>query len=174
MALYTTGNPWLLWEESGGVREVTTEQTNRTGFYLRWWWWWGGFSLKSVHQCSCSGLCVNIFPCTPHMWRLYELEHCWGNRRTVEVIDWGTACLYSSGEEQGAERLTMQRSSPSLTSLSSLYPFNPLPCLRRLHKNQFLVIISVQHLYNSLYKRPVGCKNNNPQVHRQNESLVET
>lgn len=67
----------------------------------------GGFSLKSVHQCSCSGLCVNIFPCPPHKWRLYKLEHCWGNRRTAEVMDWGAACLYSSGEEQGAERLTM-------------------------------------------------------------------
>lgn len=39
----------------------------------------------------------------------------------------GAACLYSRVEEEGAKRLTMQRSSPSLTTLSSLYPFNPLP-----------------------------------------------
>lgn len=56
MALYTTGNPWLLWEESGGVREVTTEQTNRTGFYLRWW---GGGGLVSNLFISAAALaCV--------------------------------------------------------------------------------------------------------------------
>lgn len=58
-------------------------------------------------------------------------------------------------------RLTMQRSSPSLTSLSSLYPFNPPPCLRRQQKNQIIMRLSVQHLYHSFYKRPLCCNDNN-------------
>lgn len=79
-----------------------------------------------------------------------------------QLWQWEAARLYSSGGTQGAVRLTMQRSSPSLTSLSSLYPFNPPLCLRRQCKNQFIMTLSVQRLYPSLYKRPLCCKNNNP------------
>lgn len=124
IALYTTSNLWWLLEESGGVRKgarkVKTNQEDFSEVVV-------GLGSKFVHQCSGSSVCINIFSRLLHNWKQDESERRWGNRRTAGVMGGGAACLYSRVEEEGAKRLTMQRSSPSLTTLSSLYPFNPLP-----------------------------------------------
>lgn len=113
------------------VRKVTTKQTKQ--------------ALFEVEFRRGSSLCVNVSPHLHHTYMLYELELCWGTR-TTEVMDWEASCLYLSREKQGAVRLTMQRSSPSLTSLSSHFSFDPPPCLRRLCEKMFFIKLSVQHL----------------------------
>lgn len=87
----------------------------------------------------------------------------------------GAACLYSRVEEEGAKRLTMRRSSPSLTTLSSPYPFNPLPASGGSTKATSWWY-SLFNIFIVLWWKDFGryIKKNNPWVRRLNENLIHT